>query len=177
MVVSRRPRSRRRSGEWLWHARVGVLFLAKNQPKHLVDRITDTPRSGMALRFRVFATWMRQPSFDERLNVGGKLIPAIRASPMRKLSESDQQRHANEDIPRGVLLPDEPHDVTLDRVANPRCTDSINSGWTNEITVQHENLLSPRGGQEMIARSVPCYVPSRMGESSNFTRNASGSAT
>jgi hypothetical protein len=47
-----------------------------------------------------------------------------------------------QNIPRGIVLFAEPGNVTLYRVADPGCSNSIDRGRADAITVQHENLLS-----------------------------------
>ena len=109
--------------------------MTKNYTKQLLDRITDTPCRSLALEFRIFPPLTPQPSFDEGLNMGREFLPAFCAGPLCKLSKSDQDRHTYKNIPRGLASLAEPHNVTLDRVADPGCPDSIDSGRANEITV------------------------------------------
>ena len=79
-------------------------MLRKNHPKQLLDRIADTPRSSLALGFRILPPLTLQPSFNERLNMGREFLPATCTAPLRKLSESEQDRHTYKNIPRSVVL-------------------------------------------------------------------------
>src|SRR5271154_6459926 len=116
--------------------------MRENQPKQLLDRIADTPRSSLTLGLGVFPSLARQPIFDERVNVAREFLPATCPGPLSKLSKSEQDRHPYKDIPRGIVLHAEPDNVMLDRVADPGCPDSIDCGRADEIAVQHDNLLS-----------------------------------
>ena len=54
-----------------------------------------------------------------------EFLPAPCSSLLRKLSESERDGHTYKNIPRGVVLLAEPGTVTLNRVADPGCLDSI----------------------------------------------------
>jgi hypothetical protein len=71
--------------------------------------------------------------------------------------------HPYKNIPSGVVLLGEPHNVTLHRVANPGCPDSVDRGRADEIAVQHDDLLSAREAQEIIVRSRDYYVAALIG--------------
>jgi hypothetical protein len=110
--------------EWIRQAGLVLRAVRKNQPKQLLDRIADTPRSGLTLGLGVISPLALQPIFDERLNVGGEFLPATGPGPLSKLSESEQDRNTYKNIPCGVALLAEPRNVTFDGVANPGCADS-----------------------------------------------------
>jgi hypothetical protein len=128
--------------------------LRENQPKQLLDRIADTPRRSFALGLGVLPAVARQPILDERLNVGREFLPLACSGPLSKLSESEQDRYTYKNIPCDVALLAKPYNVTFDGVANPACADSIDRSRADEITVQHDNLLSLGEVQKMIARST-----------------------
>src|ERR1700722_8875497 len=90
-----------------------------------------------------------------------ELRPAICTGSFRKLSKPDKQRHTRKHVSRSILLLGEPLDVTLDRLADPGCADSIDGSWTNEISVEHNNLLSKVQVQETSVCSPTRYVPDR----------------
>jgi hypothetical protein len=151
--------ARNQVGEWLRHGLSGVIR-GENYTKQLLDWIADAARGGLALGFRVLASLASQPCLNKRFNIGRKFLPGLRAIPVRKLSEPEQNGHASKNIPSSVVLLAKPYDVTLDRLANPRCTDTVDGSRANEISIQHDNLLSAREAQEIIALSRNCYVPS-----------------
>ena len=79
-------------------------MLRKINAKQLLNRIADTASSSLALEFRILSPLTLQPRFNERLNMGGQFFPATCAAPLRKLSESEQDRHTDKNIPRSVVL-------------------------------------------------------------------------
>jgi hypothetical protein len=150
--------ARNHFGKWLRFA--GVIW-RKKDTKQLLDRIADAPCGSLALGLRILPSLTPQPGLDKRFDMGREFLPFLRANPLCKLSEPEQDRHPSKNVPRGVVSLAEPYNVTLDCVANPGCTDSVDSGRADEIAVQHENLLSAREAQEIIVRSRKDYVPGR----------------
>ena len=150
--------TRNQFGKWLRCGLAGLIW-RKNDTKQLLNRIADAPCGGLALRLRILTSLTSQPRLDKRFNMGREFLPALRATPLCKLSESEQDGHPYKNIPRGVVSLAEPHDVPLDRATNPGCTDSVDGGRADEIAVQHDNLLSAREAQEIIVRSRKYYVP------------------
>ena len=65
-------------------------------------------------------------------------------------------------ISSGIVLLGQPNNVTLDRLADPRCTDSVYSRRADEISIEHDNLLSEKTVQEIIAQVGVVMCPRRM---------------
>jgi hypothetical protein len=116
--------------------------MRKNQPKQLMDWVANSLCSGPALALRVAEFSTLQPVFDERLDVTRKFVESARTGYPGKVSKAHQDWYTYKHIPRGVVLLAEPGNVTLDGVADPRCADSVHGSRADEVTVQHDNLLS-----------------------------------
>src|SRR3990172_1275192 len=97
---------------------------------------------------------MIQPVFDKGLDVSRQFVQVVRARSSRKLSETHQDRYTEGHISSGVVSLGEPYNVAFDRFADPACANSIHSGRADEITVEHNNLLSEIQSKEIIARLV-----------------------
>src|SRR2546427_4428564 len=91
------------------------------------------------------------PRLDKRSDVGREVLPTRGASGAREFPEVPQDRHAVEDIPRGVALLGEPGDVALDGLPDPRGPDLIEGLRTNEVPLQHRQLSLPGGSSGMAA--------------------------
>ena len=83
--------------------------------------------------------------------MGREVLPTRGASGAREFPEVPQDRHAVEDIPRGVALLGEPGDVALDGLPDPRGPYLIEGLRTNEVPLQHRQLSLPGGSSGMAA--------------------------
>lgn len=98
------------------------------------------------------------PSFSP---VNQSAAKAARASRLGKISKTNQDRYTERHISGRVTPFSQPGNVTLDPFANPRSADSVHSSRADEITIEHNNLLSEIQSKEIIARIGAVMWPRR----------------
>ena len=121
----------------------GLVRLWKNQPKQLLDWIADPARSSVALGLRILlCRWRFSQVSNERRNMRRKFLPTVCTSFLCILCPNRSRIGTRTKTFRGIVLLAKPGNVTLDRVTDPGCSDSVDRSRTDEIAVQQDNLLS-----------------------------------
>jgi hypothetical protein len=125
-------------------------ILGQYQPQHLLDRVSGVILGQSAPLGRGVNVAMRsQPKRSEGGYVVRELGPARSAAAPSKLPETHDDRHTPKDGARRVSLLGEPHDVSLERLGEPECSQAVQGVGLDEVVFQHGNLHSERGRMEV----------------------------
>src|SRR2546430_28718 len=120
-----------------------VICMTRNyQLQHLLNRTPNGADSGpVFLLANILFPMLVKPISDKRLDTIRQFVPVVRSTAFCKLSELHQNWNTAKHIPGCVASLVQPGDVLLNRLADPRSTDAVDRIGSDEITLQHDNLL------------------------------------
>ena len=137
----------------------------QNNQEHLLDHVADRVRVLPASDRGRVTTMCTQPVGDESIDMSWQFVPPRGTTVRGERAEADQDRHATKHGACGVPVLDQPSDVPLDRLPDPRSPNAIDGVRSNKVALQHGNLRSVFERIEVAPpKAQRGYVPGNEGE-------------